>query len=178
MSTVQAEIDIDAPIERVWETVMDPQRLGDWVTIHKSVENVSRVPLRRGATMDQAMHVVGITFHVHWRLVEVTPPTEAEWEGGGPAHSDAAIHYVLERMDTGGTRFRYTNEFHPPGGRLGSVASRLIVGATSEREATRSLARLKTIARTAPLSAMLCLIVFVVCIFRARASETLTLNRR
>ena len=94
MSTVQAEIDIDVPIERVWETVMDPQRLGDWVTIHKSVENVSRVPLRRGATMDQAMSVVGITFHVHWRLVEVTPPTEARWEGGGPAHSDAAIHYA------------------------------------------------------------------------------------
>jgi uncharacterized protein YndB with AHSA1/START domain len=37
MSTVHAEIDIDAPIERVWETVMDPHRLGDWVTIHKSV---------------------------------------------------------------------------------------------------------------------------------------------
>ena len=50
MSTVQAEIEIDAPIEKVWETVMDPHRLGDWVTIHKSVENVSPIPLRRGAT--------------------------------------------------------------------------------------------------------------------------------
>ena len=93
MSTVHAEIEIDAPIEKVWETVMDPHRLGDWVTIHKSVENVSPIPLRRGATMDQAMSVVGITFHVHWRLVQVTKPTEARWEGGGPAHSDALIQY-------------------------------------------------------------------------------------
>ena len=143
MSTVHAEIEIDAPIEKVWETVMDPHQLGDWVTIHKSVDNVSPIPLRRGATMDQAMSVVGITFHVHWRLAQVTKPTEARWEGGGPAHSDALIQYRLEPTDAGGTRFRYTNEFHPPGGRLGRVAGRFIVGATSEREATRSLARLK-----------------------------------
>ncbi|HEX5193534.1 MAG TPA: SRPBCC family protein [Solirubrobacteraceae bacterium] len=143
MSTVQAEIEIDAPIERVWETVMDPYRLGDWVTIHKSVDNVSRIPLRTGSTLDQAMTVVGITFHVHWRLTEVNVPTEARWEGGGPAHSDALIHYLLEPRASGATRFRYTNEFHPPGGRLGSLASRFIVGATSEREATRTLSRLK-----------------------------------
>ncbi len=43
------------------------------------------------------------------------------------------------------TVFEYTNEFHPPGGRLGNVASRFIVGATSEREATNSLARLKAL---------------------------------
>jgi uncharacterized protein YndB with AHSA1/START domain len=145
MSTVQAETEIDAPIERVWETVMDPHRLGDWVTIHKSVDNVSRTPLRRGATMDQALSVHGITFHVHWQLMSVTAPTEARWEGGGPAHSDALIHYLLSATERGGTRFRYTNEFHPPGGRLGAMASRFIVGATSEREATRSLSRLKAL---------------------------------
>ena len=41
--------------------------------------------------------------------------------------------------------FAYTNEFHLPGGRLGNVASRVIVGATSEREANNSLARLKAL---------------------------------
>lgn len=145
MSTVQDEIVIDAPIERVWETVMDPSRLRDWVTIHKSVENFPRPPLRRGATMDQAMSVRGITFHVHWRLASVDAPREARWEGGGPAHSDALIHYQLSTDDSGRTTFRYTNEFHPPGGRLGSVAGRFIVGATSEREAHSSLARLKAL---------------------------------
>lgn len=142
MSTVSAKIDIDAPIEKVWETVMDPTRLGDWVTIHKSVANVSDVPLRRGSTMDQAMHVRGLTFHVHWTLMAVDNPRRAEWEGGGPARSTAIIRYELSE-DQGRTTFTYTNEFHPPGGRLGSVASRMIVGATSEREANNSLSRLK-----------------------------------
>ena len=42
-------------------------------------------------------------------------------------------------------RFEYTNEFTVPGGRLGSVASRVIVGAASEREASNSLSRLKAL---------------------------------
>jgi uncharacterized membrane protein len=143
MSTVSAKIEIDAPIEQVWETVMDPYRLGDWVTIHRSVSDVSDVPLRRGSTMTQAMHVRGLTFHVHWTLMAVDNPRRAEWEGHGPAHSAALIRYELSSDDQGRTTFQYTNELHPPGGRLGSVASRMIVGATSEREANHSLSRLK-----------------------------------
>jgi uncharacterized protein YndB with AHSA1/START domain len=145
MSTVQAEIEINAPIERVWETIMDPERLGDWVTIHKSVKNVSDSPLRRGATMDQAMQVRGLTFRVHWQLVSVDPPHAAQWEGGGPAHSNALIRYELSSDESNRTRFRYTNEFHPPGGRLGNVAGRMIVGATSQREANNSLSKLKAL---------------------------------
>jgi uncharacterized membrane protein len=145
MSTVHARIEIDAPIERVWDTVMDAQHLKDWVTIHKSVANVSDNPLRRGSTMDQTLHIRGVSFHVHWTLTEVRSPHLAEWEGQGPAHSVARIRYELSGDDDGPTKFAYTNEFMPPGGRLGSMASRFIVGATSEREANNSLARLKAL---------------------------------
>jgi uncharacterized membrane protein len=143
MATVNASIKIQAPIEQVWKTVMDPDRLGDWVTIHKSVRNVSQNPLRRGASMDQSMVVRGVTFRVHWTLVAVDEPRKAEWEGSGPAHSRARICYALSSSDDGSTVFDYTNEFHPPGGRLGNVAGRFIVGATTEREARNSLGRLK-----------------------------------
>jgi uncharacterized protein YndB with AHSA1/START domain len=145
MSTVQAEIEINAPIERVWETIMDPGRLRDWVTIHKSVKNVSDSPLRQGATMDQAIQVRGLTFRVHWLLVSVNAPHAAQWEGGGPAHSNALIRYELSSDESGRTKFRYTNEFHPPGGRLGNVAGAMIVGATSQREANNSLSKLKAL---------------------------------
>jgi uncharacterized membrane protein len=143
MSTVNADIEIAAPIEEVWETVMDPTRFGDWVTIHKSVKNVSDSPLRRGSRLEQAMHVRGITFNVKWEVVSLSPPNSAQWEGTGPAHSQAAIQYQLTKLDDARTRFRYTNEFKTPGGRLGAVASRVIVGATSQREAHRSLTKLK-----------------------------------
>jgi uncharacterized membrane protein len=143
MSTVNARIEIEAPLEQVWKTVMDPHRLGDWVTIHRSVRDVSESPMRRGATMDQSIHVRGVTFRVHWTLVAVDAPNSAEWEGRGPAHSIARIHYALSRPNDHCTLFEYTNEFHPPGGRLGDVAGRMIVGAVPEHEAHNSLERLK-----------------------------------
>jgi uncharacterized protein YndB with AHSA1/START domain len=145
MSTVRVEIDINAPIERVWETVMDPNRLKDWVTIHRSVKDVSETPLRKGATMDQILHMRGVSFGVHWTLIDVHEPNHAEWAGRGPAHSQARIRYELSANGNDRTRFDYTNQFTPPGGRLGNVASRVIVGAASEREANSSLERLKAL---------------------------------
>jgi uncharacterized protein YndB with AHSA1/START domain len=143
MSGVHVKTDIDAPIERVWEIVMDPSRLKDWVTIHRSVHDVSSHPLRRGSTMDQVLHLRGVSFHVHWMLVDVNPPNHAEWEGRGPAHSRARIRYELSPKGEHATVFEYMNEFTAPGGRLGTVASRVIVGDASEREANNSLTRLK-----------------------------------
>lgn len=146
MSTVHVTTRINAPLERVWEIVMDPSRLGDWVTIHRSVKDVSSDPLRRGSTMTQCLHLRGVSFNVNWKLVDMRAPNHAEWEGLGPAHSQARIRYELQPAGDSATAFEYVNEFHPPGGRLGLVASRVIVGAASEREAERSLERLKALA--------------------------------
>jgi uncharacterized protein YndB with AHSA1/START domain len=145
MSTVTAKIQIEAPIDEVWDTVMNPDRLGEWVTIHRGISGVSGSPLDRGSTMDQSMCVRGFTFKVHWTLAEVEHPHRAVWDGAGPAHSRARIEYTLNSDSNGCTVFEYTNEFHPPGGRLGNVAGRMIVGGTSEREAKHSLSRLKSL---------------------------------
>jgi uncharacterized protein YndB with AHSA1/START domain len=145
MSTVHHKIRIEAPIDRVWETIMDPSRFGDWVTIHRSVRDVSADPRAKGATMEQVMHMRGVSFKVHWTLVDVQAPKRAEWRGSGPAHSNARITYALSADGDDATLFEYTNEFHAPGGRLGNVASAMIVGQASDREAHNSLQRLKAL---------------------------------
>lgn len=132
-------------MQRVWDTVMDPDRLGQWVTIHRAIRDAPPKPLHEGATMNQLMQVRGLRFQVNWTLVSAHEPTFAEWEGRGPAHSSARIRYALAGDEDTATQFEYTNEFSPPGGRLGSLASRMIVGATSEREAHNSLTRLKAL---------------------------------
>ena len=142
MSSVCASIDIDVPPEQVWQTVMDPNRLQDWVTIHRSVEKVS-TPLEKGSTMEQVLHMRGMSFKVKWKLADVSKPNLAQWEGSGPARSEARIRYELSENDQGGTHFAYTNEFTAPGGMLGQAASRVVVGAASEREANNSLRQLK-----------------------------------
>jgi uncharacterized protein YndB with AHSA1/START domain len=145
MSVVHVKTRIEAPIEKVFETVMDPHRLEQWVTIHRSLSDVSAQPLRKGSTMEQGMRMRGLHFTVHWTLVDLNPPTHAEWNGRGPAHSRARIRYELTPDGDAATNFEYSNDFSPPGGHLGSMASRLIIGAASEREAHASLQRLKAL---------------------------------
>src|SRR5215469_16405212 len=124
MSRVHIATKIKAPVNRVWKTVMDPNCLRNWVTIHRSVQAVSSRPLHEGSTMDQVLRLRGFSFDVQWTLVEVNPPTYAEWAGVGPAHSRARVRYELTADGEGATQFEYINEFIPPGGGLGTVASR------------------------------------------------------
>ena len=63
MSTVHVKITIDAPVERVWETIMDPRRLGEWVTIHRRLKEAPADPQKQGATMEQVLHIRGVSFH-------------------------------------------------------------------------------------------------------------------
>jgi uncharacterized protein YndB with AHSA1/START domain len=147
MTLVRCAIEIAAPPLRVWEVVMDPRRLADWVTIHRRLASVPE-RLERGSTFEQTLNLRGAHVHVTWQVVDVDPPRRAVWEGRGPAHSHASIVYELQELGEYRTEFRYMNEFKPPGGPLGAVAGRVLVGALSQREAQRSLARLKRIVET------------------------------
>jgi uncharacterized protein YndB with AHSA1/START domain len=142
MSLVTASIQIPAPPAKVWETVMDPECLGQWVTIHRKLVHADGGPLRVGYTMDQQIHMRGVSLEVHWKLVECRPNELAVWEGRGPARSHARSEYVLKGED-GGTRFDYRNEFRPPLGPVGAIVSRALVGGMPEREARRTLDRLR-----------------------------------
>jgi len=144
MTGVRCAIEIDAPPARVWEVVMDPHRLVDWVTIHRRVDHVPERVVR-GSTFGQTLNLRGAPLHVAWTVVDVDPPRRAVWEGRGPAHSRASIVYALRPDGESRTVFDYTNEFRPPGGALGAVAGRVLVGGLSQREAQRSLQRLKAL---------------------------------
>ena len=146
MSTVHVKIDIDAPVQRVWDTVMDPDRLADWVTIHRRLDDHSDGRLRAGYEMEQTLCLRGVNFKVKWELVRCEHALHAEWHGRGPARSHAETEYRLSANDSGGTRFGYRNEFRAPLGPLGAMASRAIVGGLPRREADASLQRLKALA--------------------------------
>jgi len=143
MSLVTASTIIDAPPAQVWALVMDPSRLGDWVTIHRRLIRADDGPPREGFTMDQQLHMRGVNLDVHWRLVQCRTDRLAVWQGRGPARSHARTEYVLAPED-GATRFDYRNEFRPPLGPLGAIVSRALVGGIPEREALRTLDRLRS----------------------------------
>jgi carbon monoxide dehydrogenase subunit G len=142
MSLVTVSIKIASPPEDVWKLVMDPAHLGDWVTIHRRLVHADDGPARVGYEMDQQIHLRGVNLEVHWKLIDCDACARAVWEGRGPARSHARTEYVL-KAEGNGTRFDYRNEFRPPLGPLGAVVSRALVGGMPEREARRTLERLR-----------------------------------
>jgi uncharacterized protein YndB with AHSA1/START domain len=144
MSEVRAKIDINAPPEQVYDVMLDPNRLHEWVTIHRKVNRADSGEPREGFEMDQTLCLRHANFKVHWTLTDAERPHRATWEGHGPAGSYARTSYKLT-PNGDGTHFEYENEFKPPGGILGRAASRVVVGGQPEREAKHSLQQLKAL---------------------------------
>jgi len=139
---VKESIEIDAPVERVWDLIMDPNRLGEWVSTHVSVDNVPAGGLEQGSTFDQRMKLAGKGFDVTWTVTACDAPKRAEWRGEGPAGSSASVSYELSEAN-GGTRFDYVNGFELPGGALGRVAGRVAGDRAARKQSQKTLARLK-----------------------------------
>jgi carbon monoxide dehydrogenase subunit G len=142
MTQVKASIEIGVPPQRVWDVIMDPAHFDDWVTIHRRLGHVDDGELRPGFRVDQTLCLHHANFKVHWSLAECDAPHRAVWEGRGPAGSHARIVDELAALN-GGTRFDYLNEYTQPGGIFGRMAGRVFVAGAAEREAARSLGRLK-----------------------------------
>lgn len=144
MTVVCASIDIAVPPQQVFDLIMDPDRFGDWVTIHRRLEHRDEGPVGEGFTVRQTLALAGAPFKVTWLCTRFEPPHLGEWRGDGPARSRAVTVNELSERE-GGTHFSYTNEFKAPGGPLGAMAGRVLVGGLSEREARASLAQLKAL---------------------------------
>ena len=140
---VERTVEIAAPPERVYDVVMDPTRLEDWVTIHHHLEDAPNGPLKKGSKLTQCLRLAGKKFHVRWTVVENDPCVRVVWEGRGPVASHARVVYELEGNGDG-TTFSYLNEYDLPGGALGRIASRAVSRVT-QKELEGSLQRLKSL---------------------------------
>lgn len=140
---VERDITIKASPEKVWKVLMDPRRLSDWVSIHQKLKWAPSGQLEKGDELVQCLRLMHKNFDVKWKVKEANEPHKAIWDGRGPMLSKAGVLYELKPDGDGGTRFHYMNEFKAPGGPFGSfVADRAFQG-TSEREADKTLDKLK-----------------------------------
>ena len=140
---VEREIEIAASPEAIYDVVMDPARLGEWVTIHAGLKDAPNAELRQGSHLTQCLKVAGQRFDVRWTVAEAKRPSRVVWEGKGPVRSRARTVYELHG-NRNGTRFSYLNEYTLPGGPLGRLGGR-VTGPASAREAERTLRQLKAL---------------------------------
>jgi uncharacterized protein YndB with AHSA1/START domain len=141
MTKLEREIHIDADPATVYDKLMDPDCLGEWVTIQDELLKAPSGDLSTGDELVQRCRVAGQRFKLRWKVEEADRPRKTIWAGRGPFGSKARVTYDLAAND-GGTDFSYTNEYSLPGGPIGRIAGRAVVGA-SGAEADRTLERLK-----------------------------------
>ena len=140
---VERRVEIGAAPDAVYRLVMDPRRLADWVTVHAGLPEAPKGELRKGSKLKQSLKLAGQSFDVRWTVVTADRPRRVVWEGRGPLRTRARVVYELEPSGEG-TSFGYVNEYELPGGPVGKIGDRALAG-TAEREADRSLERLKAL---------------------------------
>ncbi len=138
---VERSIEIAAPPDVVYDVVMDPARLNEWVTVHKELLQSPDGVLEEGDELAQKLKVAGRGFKVKWTVAKAERPRDVEWEGRGPMGTKARVSYDLEPRGDG-TCFNYVNEYELPGGALGKLGAKA-VARTAGKEADRTLVRLK-----------------------------------
>lgn len=142
MAPVDVTVELSAPPATVFAFLLDIKRTPEWVTICRAVLSVDDGDPAPGWKCKQRYVLRGAPFIVNWTLERLEPNEFIGWVGRGPARSTAMIEQELTELPNGGTRLRYRNEFAAPGGVLGAVASRALMGDAPEHEAIRSLDRL------------------------------------
>jgi carbon monoxide dehydrogenase subunit G len=142
MSKLEREIEIDAPPEAVYDKLTDPNCLGEWVSVHDGIEEAPPGNVEKGDTMVQRMKVAGQKFRITWHVDEAERPNRVVWTGEGPMGTKARATYVISGNGGEGSTFNYVNEYDLPGGPVGKLAGRAVVGA-SGGEADKSLQKLK-----------------------------------
>jgi carbon monoxide dehydrogenase subunit G len=138
---VERSIEIAASPEAIYEVVMDPARLGDWVTVHDELVHAPNGVLEEGDELAQKLKVAGQAFKVTWTVAKAHHPRDVEWEGEGPLGTKARVSYDLEPRGEG-TCFNYINEYDFPGGPLGKIGAKAFER-TAGKEADRTLDKLK-----------------------------------
>ena len=98
---VERNIRIDAPPQRVYDVVMDPGRLEDWVTIHDHLEDAPEGALKKGSKLTQFLKLAGRKFKVRWTVVENDPVQARRVGGTGPGgltrKGDLRVRRQLQR---------------------------------------------------------------------------------
>jgi uncharacterized membrane protein len=140
---VERRTKVAAPPKRLYDVIMDPNRLEDWVTIHHHLEDAPPSPLKVGSELTQCLKLAGKKFKVRWTVVENKPSERVTWEGRGPVASRARVEYRL-KADGDQTDFSYLNEYELPGGPLGRFAGKAVARIT-QKELEGSLRRLKSL---------------------------------
>lgn len=85
MASVTATVEFPAPPEKVWATMSDPRRYGEWLTIHQDWRGELPDELAVGAKLTEIVSVMGMANKIEWTVEVYEPPARVRIAGVGMA---------------------------------------------------------------------------------------------
>ncbi len=142
MATITRSIEINAPLEKVFDFVSKPENWTRYVTSLIAVENVSDTPIKPGTTFDWTYRMLGMDFNGKGRVLEYEKNSKFKMtmEGQFPITET----YLFDG-DSNKTRLTVQIEYELPGKLLGVLADRVVVEKLNVKEADTVLDKVKTL---------------------------------
>ncbi|HEX6508205.1 MAG TPA: SRPBCC family protein, partial [Chloroflexota bacterium] len=141
MPTIQENIDIRAPIDKVFAALIDPRRGPEWNPNLVRVEDVEAGPARAGTEWRQTTMVAGRPINLNCRVTKLDAPKFGVLEVTGD--HQGSVTTMCEERD-GMTRVTQTLQYNLPRGMFGQMAGGFIANAL-RREMVRTMDRQRTI---------------------------------
>ena len=135
---------IEAPVDRLWELMSDPNRLTEWNGAFDRVEDATGRLDAVGTTYSQVMRVAGIELRGAWEITEVEPLRHRRFQGTSPG---SAVFTGLETFEPadGVTDYTVELDYTLRGGPFGVALERLFGRSFVERVVERNIEGLQRI---------------------------------
>ena len=145
MARLEHELFIDAPPERVFRLLAQPERTPEWSPSVVSVRRTDAGPIGVGSTTESVVRVLGTSQRARGRCTGFDPPRRLAIQSvtnlGAKSLSDTEL--IPEGR---GTRLRARLEYTVPGGGLGKLLNKLVAEDQIRQEFEQGLRRFKTMA--------------------------------
>ena len=140
MSTIHKEIDIDAPIERVFEVCDSPEAVALFAPGVVEVTAVTRTEGRIGDSFKATYALLGTRQEQLFTYVEYVKPRliTVRFEGDTTGTTRCRLTETTE-----GTRLRLDTDYEVPGGAIGRAVNSLLFESMDQNDASRMLESMK-----------------------------------
>jgi uncharacterized membrane protein len=142
MSEIHKTVTFDAPVEKVFELVDNPENIPKFMANVERVVDVKRTDLRIGDTFRVIYKVLGITFDEKFTVTDYEPKRKlvSKFDGG----MKGSFTWTFEAQGVQ-TECSMDIEYQVGGGILGKAADALLLERTNEKNMDESLEKMRRI---------------------------------
>ena len=136
----EASVTINAPIEKVFDVVVDPERGSQWASGVSDVINIQGNPGEIGSSSTLIYHVLGIKTTNTFTVSKVEKPRTILYEISGTF--PGTFQFTLEPQGQA-TKVTARLDYSVPGGILGRIASQVLLERMNQKNLESTAEKLK-----------------------------------